>query len=181
MPPSPSGSAAVVGHFSDLLESPRPADEGNHEDSDSSIVQNTQSADEVSRAASLYAPSIHTVHDVSLTIDDKKLLLRPAGDKKPIIAEERLLYSSMSPADKIDEEKSVREEIEEEDKRFVGKSDFAPELKHIQIDPAPEILYGRESGWAAVARSIRDIDEQKIKDYKEDIDTILVFVSIRLR
>ena len=35
-------------------------------------------------------------------------------------------------------------------------------------------------GGAAVAKSIREVDEQKIEDYKDDIDTILVFVSLVL-
>ncbi|KAI0346851.1 hypothetical protein BDW22DRAFT_1313209, partial [Trametopsis cervina] len=35
-----------------------------------------------------------------------------------------------------------------------------------------------ESGWAAIAKSINDVDEQKIRDHKEDIDTILVFAGL---
>lgn len=46
------------------------------------------------------------------------------------------------------------------------------------LDAAPDVSNGTESGWATVAKSINEVDEQKIKDYKEDIDTILVFVSI---
>lgn len=57
-------------------------------------------------------------------------------------------------------------------------SESPPELKHISIDDAPKITDDTESGWAAIAKSIQDVDEQKIKDYKEDIDTILVFVSV---
>ena len=33
------------------------------------------------------------------------------------------------------------------------------------------------TGWAAMAKTVRDFDEEKIRDCKEDIDTLLVFVS----
>lgn len=51
------------------------------------------------------------------------------------------------------------------------------ELRHELIDSAPDLDDESESGWAAIAKSINDVDEQKIRDHKEDIDTILVFVS----
>ncbi|KAI0346849.1 hypothetical protein BDW22DRAFT_1321851, partial [Trametopsis cervina] len=47
-----------------------------------------------------------------------------------------------------------------------------------RVEPAPDISPHTESGWGAVAKSIHDVDEQKIKDYKEDIDTILVFAGL---
>ncbi|KAI0705168.1 hypothetical protein BC835DRAFT_1261449, partial [Cytidiella melzeri] len=34
------------------------------------------------------------------------------------------------------------------------------------------------SGWSAMSRMVREVDEQKIQDYKEDIDTILVFAGL---
>ncbi|KAJ3551483.1 hypothetical protein NM688_g4679 [Phlebia brevispora] len=34
------------------------------------------------------------------------------------------------------------------------------------------------TGWAGIAQTIRDVDEDKIKDYKEDIDTLLVFSGL---
>lgn len=52
-----------------------------------------------------------------------------------------------------------------------------PRLEHIHISEAPDIADDTESGWAAIAKSIREVDEQKVKDYKEDIDNILIFVS----
>lgn len=76
-------------------------------------------------------------------------------------------------ASAAEEVQSVKDE--DGDRKSVESA--APELKHVPIDLAPDIGDETESGWAAIARSIRDIDEQKIKDYKEDIDTILVFVS----
>lgn len=36
-----------------------------------------------------------------------------------------------------------------------------------------------ESSWTRLSRVIRGVDERKIRDCKEDIDTILVFVCIR--
>ena len=32
-------------------------------------------------------------------------------------------------------------------------------------------------GWLSMAKIVRDYDEEKVKDCKEDIDTLLVFVS----
>ena len=31
-------------------------------------------------------------------------------------------------------------------------------------------------GWHNMAKAVREVDEQKVKDVKEDIDTLLVFV-----
>ena len=42
--------------------------------------------------------------------------------------------------------------------------------------PVQVVFPGQTVGWAAAEQSVRDFDEQQIKDYKEDIDTILVFV-----
>lgn len=36
---------------------------------------------------------------------------------------------------------------------------------------------GHSSGWSGMARVVRDFDEEKVRDCKEDIDTLLVFVS----
>lgn len=38
------------------------------------------------------------------------------------------------------------------------------------------VLSGQPTGWTAMARSVRDFDEEKVRDCKEDIDTLLVFV-----
>ena len=38
------------------------------------------------------------------------------------------------------------------------------------------MVAGTPTGWAAMAKTIRELDEDKVKDYKEDIDTLLVFV-----
>jgi hypothetical protein len=36
------------------------------------------------------------------------------------------------------------------------------------------------SGWASVEKSLNEFDKQEIGDYKEDIDTLLVFVSVAI-
>lgn len=51
-----------------------------------------------------------------------------------------------------------------------------PELKLDSPEVPPNITDKTESEWAAVSKTIRNVDEEKIKDYKEDIDNILVFV-----
>jgi hypothetical protein len=48
---------------------------------------------------------------------------------------------------------------------------FPPNL---QAASGPYISVG--TGWPAMARIVHEVDAQKIQDYKEDIDTILVFV-----
>ena len=37
---------------------------------------------------------------------------------------------------------------------------------------------GQPTGWAAMAKEVRDFDEEKVKSCKEDIDTLMVFVRI---
>ena len=38
------------------------------------------------------------------------------------------------------------------------------------------VTAGTPNGWVAMAKTIRDVDEGKVNDCKEDIDTLLVFV-----
>ena len=40
------------------------------------------------------------------------------------------------------------------------------------------VLSGQPTGWAAMAQFVKNFDEEKIKDCKEDVDTLLVFVSV---
>ncbi|KAJ3552941.1 hypothetical protein NM688_g3888 [Phlebia brevispora] len=40
------------------------------------------------------------------------------------------------------------------------------------------INMGAPTGWAAMAKTIQDVDEDKVGDYKEDIDTLLVFTGL---
>ncbi|KAI0338036.1 hypothetical protein BDW22DRAFT_1338598, partial [Trametopsis cervina] len=60
----------------------------------------------------------------------------------------------------------------------IRRSEGHEELKSTTVPPAPDISGTGESGWAAVAKSIRAVDEEKIKDVKEDIDNILVFADL---
>lgn len=41
----------------------------------------------------------------------------------------------------------------------------------------PFAATGQGVGWAAVERAVRDFDDQLVQDCKEDIDTLLTFVS----
>ncbi len=40
------------------------------------------------------------------------------------------------------------------------------------------VLSGQPTGWAAMAKEVRDFDEEKVRECKEDIDTLFVFVSL---
>jgi hypothetical protein len=40
------------------------------------------------------------------------------------------------------------------------------------------VLSGQPGGWSAMAQVVRDFDIEKIEDVKDDIDTLLVFVSV---
>lgn len=46
-------------------------------------------------------------------------------------------------------------------------------------DPAVRyVLSGQPTGWAAMAEDIKKYDKEKIDDCKEDIDTLMTFVSM---
>ncbi len=36
---------------------------------------------------------------------------------------------------------------------------------------------GQSTGWAAMSKDVREFDEEKVQNYKDDVDTLLVFVS----
>ena len=40
------------------------------------------------------------------------------------------------------------------------------------------VLSGQPTGMAAMANAVREYDDERVKNCKEDIDTLLVFVSI---
>ena len=61
---------------------------------------------------------------------------------------------------------------------------ITPSSGPVGQDPPPvkeqEIKYvlsGQPTGWAAMSNEVRDFDEEKVKSCKEDVDTLLVFVS----
>lgn len=63
--------------------------------------------------------------------------------------------------------------------------DVLPSSPPVPIeDPSERVqkveLVGQPSGWAAMADKVRDYDEDKVKDAKEDIDTLMVFVRTHL-
>ena len=40
------------------------------------------------------------------------------------------------------------------------------------------VLSGQPTGWAAMAETVREYDEDKVKDVKEDMDSLFIFVRI---
>ncbi|KAI0790190.1 hypothetical protein BC629DRAFT_1287825, partial [Irpex lacteus] len=40
------------------------------------------------------------------------------------------------------------------------------------------VLPGQPTGWTAMAQAVRNFDEEKVKDCKEDVDTLLVFAGL---
>lgn len=64
----------------------------------------------------------------------------------------------------------------QEDKHAV-KSCQSAVAKFSTVDHAPDIVKRPESDLHSAVKSIHHIDDQKIKDHKEAIDSILVFVS----
>ena len=63
-------------------------------------------------------------------------------------------------------------------------ADYDPELsrhdKHEESSDSDAnvryVLSGKPTGWSAMAGEVRNFDEERVKDTKEDIDTLLVFV-----
>lgn len=61
----------------------------------------------------------------------------------------------------------------------------------VSVNPRPKTVTGQHDaqqqilptggaplgGWHTIAKTVRDVDEEKVKDCREDIDTLLVFVS----
>jgi hypothetical protein len=45
-----------------------------------------------------------------------------------------------------------------------------------EILTAIRALAGQQSGWASMAQNIREYDEDRIKDVKDDIDNLFIFV-----
>ena len=55
------------------------------------------------------------------------------------------------------------------EKTDTGQHDVQERVRYVEVSPP--------SGWQTMARTVREADEDKVKDCKEDIDTLLVFVS----
>ena len=59
-------------------------------------------------------------------------------------------------------------------------SETAPQVDS-NAEPLPQVQYipsGKPTGLAAMANAVREYDDERVKNCKEDIDTLLVFVSI---
>ncbi|PSR74212.1 hypothetical protein PHLCEN_2v10027, partial [Hermanssonia centrifuga] len=48
-------------------------------------------------------------------------------------------------------------------------------VRKVLSDIANDKNRSNTQGWPEMAKTLRDVDEEKIKDTKEDIDTLLVF------
>lgn len=64
--------------------------------------------------------------------------------------------------------------IVEDEAEEVAALDEVPMLNAIR----PEEINPGQGGWMAVSRTVRQIDEEKVKNCKEDIDTLLVFAGL---
>ena len=54
-------------------------------------------------------------------------------------------------------------------KTDTGQHEAQERVRYVEVSPS--------SGWQTMAKTAREVDEDKVKDCKEDIDTLLVFVS----
>ena len=50
-----------------------------------------------------------------------------------------------------------------------GQHDAQERVRYVEVS--------QPTGWQTMAKTVREVDEDKVKDCKEDIDTLLVFVS----
>ncbi|KAI0819042.1 hypothetical protein BC629DRAFT_1466084 [Irpex lacteus] len=55
------------------------------------------------------------------------------------------------------------------------KAANSPDLSPDETSKVKYVLSGQPTGWAAMAKEVREFDEEKVKSCKEDIDTLLVF------
>ncbi|PSR73352.1 hypothetical protein PHLCEN_2v10798 [Hermanssonia centrifuga] len=69
-------------------------------------------------------------------------------------------------------------------KRIAKKAGYKYSEKTVRkviADIASQTSRSNTQGWPEIAETLRDVDEEKIEDTKEDIDTLLVFVSRIIR
>ena len=59
----------------------------------------------------------------------------------------------------------------ESEKIDTGQHDAQERVRYVEVS--------QPTGWQTMAKTVREVDEDKVKDCKEDIDTLLVFVSHR--
>lgn len=51
-------------------------------------------------------------------------------------------------------------------------------MENTSIRSGQEKLTTASDGWSTMAQAVKEVDKQKLKDIKEDIDTLLVFVRV---
>ncbi|PSR78468.1 hypothetical protein PHLCEN_2v7411 [Hermanssonia centrifuga] len=59
-----------------------------------------------------------------------------------------------------------------------GHKDLERAVRKVLTDIAKENSHSNSQGWPEMAKTLRDVDEEKIRDTKEDIDTLLVFAGL---
>ncbi|THG96143.1 hypothetical protein EW026_g5635 [Hermanssonia centrifuga] len=59
-----------------------------------------------------------------------------------------------------------------------GYNKLEKALRKVLLDIANSKSRSNTQGWPEMAKTLRDVDEEKIKDTKEDIDTLLVFAGL---
>ncbi len=72
---------------------------------------------------------------------------------------------AVAPASQLHSAESCRSQ-------YPHKSTAQPAHRTVQVVPA-----NQTTGWAAVEKALTDFDKQEVGAYKEDIDSLLVFVS----
>lgn len=49
-------------------------------------------------------------------------------------------------------------------------------MESLSVRSAPDKPAMASDGWSTMAKAVKEVDKQKFKDIKEDIDTLMVFV-----
>lgn len=60
--------------------------------------------------------------------------------------------------------------------RRIPSPSVQPSSIHHEETEVKYVLAGQPTGWAAMAKEVRDLDEEKVQSCKDDVDTLLVFV-----
>ncbi|KAJ3559349.1 hypothetical protein NM688_g402 [Phlebia brevispora] len=61
---------------------------------------------------------------------------------------------------------------------LLSSSNFSKMTVYVLQGNVRYVIAGNPTGWAAMAKTIRDVDQDKVMDCKEDIDTLLVFTGL---
>ncbi|KAI0776493.1 hypothetical protein BC629DRAFT_1290510, partial [Irpex lacteus] len=62
--------------------------------------------------------------------------------------------------------------------RRIPSPSVQPSSIHHEETEVKYVLAGQPTGWAAMAKEVRDMDEEKVQSCKDDVDTLLVFAGL---